>query len=173
MAKPPEVSDKNNLNSPEMDELWQLFAQEERDNLDLTEDALLRLEKNFSDAEQIAVLFRSIHSLKGGARMMGLSVLEETVHHAENLAALMRDAGVKADEEIIDILLKTTDLIRQQLAVVLEKRCDVSPETTESMARQLEELIDRKKRGKANAPQTMPPELPTPQNVEEEVNPDA
>ncbi len=167
------MSDKNNVNSPEMDELWQLFAQEERDNLDLTEDALLRLEKNFSDAEQIAVLFRSIHSLKGGARMMGLSVLEETAHHAENLAALVRDAGVKADEEIIDILLKTTDLIRQQLAVVLEKRCDVSPETTEDMVRQLEELIDRKKGSEANAPRAVPPESPIPQNVEEEdANPD-
>jgi len=167
------LSDKNNVNSPEMDELWQLFAQEERDNLDLTEDALLRLEKNFSDAEQIAVLFRSIHSLKGGARMMGLSVLEETAHHAENLAALVRDAGVKADEEIIDILLKTTDLIRQQLAVVLEKRCDVSPETTEDMVRQLEELIDRKKGSEANAPRAVPPESPIPQNVEEEdANPD-
>jgi len=167
------LSDKNNVNSPEMDELWQLFAQEKRDNLDLTEDALLRLEKNFSDAEQIAVLFRSIHSLKGGARMMGLSVREETAHHAENLAALVRDAGVKADEEIIDILLKTTDLIRQQLAVVLEKRCDVSPETTEDMVRQLEELIDRKKGSEANAPRAVPPESPIPQNVEEEdANPD-
>ncbi len=61
--------------SAELEEIWALFAQEGRENLNLVEECLLGLEKDPTDTQQIAALFRAMHSFKGGARMMGFTVL--------------------------------------------------------------------------------------------------
>ena len=134
----------SNINrSAELEEIWALFAQEGRDNLLLAEESLLALEKDPRNAALVAALFRAIHSFKGGARMMGLSVMESLAHRAEDLIALVRDEGASLEKEMLDLLLTTLDRLRAMLDYVLAHGQDVEPSQVEGLAASLEELIAR------------------------------
>src|SRR5512147_1613857 len=127
--------------SAEMREIWALFAQEARDNLALAEMALLQLEQNRAEVDSVAALFRAIHSFKGGARMMGLSVVEALAHHAEDLIALVRDEGVALHTELIEALFAALDTSRGLLDQVLASGCDVDPSTTRALMDTLQQLL--------------------------------
>ncbi|HEX7588766.1 MAG TPA: Hpt domain-containing protein, partial [Anaerolineae bacterium] len=127
--------------SAEMDEIWSLFAQEGKENLALAEDALLKLERAPDNLEQIKALFRAIHSFKGGARMMGLSVVESLAHHAEDLMALVRDHGVTLQSDMIELLLSVTDRLRGMLDYVLANGKDVEPGEAASLIEMLQQTI--------------------------------
>jgi two-component system, chemotaxis family, sensor kinase CheA len=134
----------NSGRSAELDEIWSLFSQESRDNLLAVEETLLKLEQDPSDLEQVKVLFRALHSFKGAARMMGLSVTESMTHHAEDLIALVRDQGVALDRDIIDMVLTALDRMRAILDHVLANGSDVEPSQVQDISVALQELIARK-----------------------------
>jgi two-component system chemotaxis sensor kinase CheA len=127
--------------SAELDEIWSLFAQEGKENLASAEEALLKLERDPGDMEQIKVLFRAVHSFKGGARMMGLGVVESLAHRAEDLIALVRDDGVTLQSDMIDLLLKVLDRLRGMLDQVLAEGHDVEPEQAASLTESLQHMI--------------------------------
>ena len=62
--------------SDEMDEIWQLFADEGGQSLDTVEEILLFLKENPTDQADIAGLFRAMHTFKGNSRVLGLAVIE-------------------------------------------------------------------------------------------------
>ncbi|CAG0945890.1 partial Chemotaxis protein CheA, partial [Anaerolineae bacterium] len=132
--------------SAELDEIWSLFAQEGKENLALAEETLLKLEQDLDDSEQVKVLFRALHSFKGGARMMGLGVLESLAHHAEDLIALVRDDGVALQLDIIDLLLAVLDRLRAMLDDVLVDGQDVEPSQAEKLIDALQQMIAKNQR---------------------------
>src|SRR5512143_549329 len=129
--------------SAEMREIWALFAQEARDNLSVAETALLQLEQDRTESDQVAALFRAIHSFKGGARMMGLSVVEALAHHAEDLIALVRDEGVALQNDLIEALFAALDKSRTLLDQVLASGCDVEPRAAQALIDTLQQLFTR------------------------------
>ena len=148
-------------NSFEIDELWAAFDQDFRENLDLAEEVLLKLESEPADGPLVAALFRAMHTFKGVARMMGLTVLEGLSHRAETLVSLVRDEGVALDEEMTDMLYQVIDLLRNLQVEVLSKRSDVRPEQVEPAQTHLSGLIDsRKPTGQAAAEIQQPPATP-------------
>ncbi|MDD1619877.1 MAG: hybrid sensor histidine kinase/response regulator [Methylococcaceae bacterium] len=66
-------------------ELRQLFKAESAEHLARLDDGLLRLEKNCSDHALLEEVFREAHSMKGAARMLGLSKIETTSHGLESM----------------------------------------------------------------------------------------
>lgn len=142
----------NDTCSADMQEIWSLFAQEGRDNLALAETALLRLEQNRAETDQVAALFRAIHSFKGGARMMGLSVLESLSHHAEDLIALVRDEGVSLQADLIEALFAALDKSRVMLDQVLASGCDVEPIEAQATIDILQQLLIRYEPATADEP---------------------
>ncbi len=127
--------------SDELDEAWELFAEDGKEALDLVEDALLALESNPTATDQVVLLFRGLHKFKGNARMMGLSALEHLFHHAEDLAALVRDEGVRLTGEMIELLLEVVDRSREMLGGVLARRCDIEVEQLEGLVWRLSEML--------------------------------
>lgn len=121
------------------DEVWSLFAEEGGEALDLMEEALLKLESDPRDAGEVARLFRAVHTFKGQARMMGLSLIESLAHDAEEVAALVRDEGVCLTPEMVDLLLEVLDRLRQMLdhAVVHRSDVDLSPAQLQARLRAL------------------------------------
>lgn len=129
--------------SDELEEAWEIFAEDGKEDLDLAEEALLALETNPSDTDQIARLFRGLHKFKGNARMMGLPVLESLFHHAEDLAALVRDEGVPITCEMIELLLEVLDRSRAMLNYTLTHRRDVEENQVEDLVQRLSEALER------------------------------
>lgn len=107
----------------DINEVWGLYAEEGGCSLDEVEECLLilsallktGLQDEPSNTEAVARLFRAMHTYKGNARMLGLSVIESVAHLAEDMIGLVRDEGVALDGEIVDLLLEATDILRGML----------------------------------------------------------
>jgi len=107
----------------DINEVWGLYAEEGGCSLDEVEECLLilsawlktGLRDEPSNTEAVARLFRAMHTYKGNARMLGLSVIESVAHLAEDMIGLVRDEGVALDGEIVDLLLEATDILRGML----------------------------------------------------------
>ncbi|MBR9649637.1 Hpt domain-containing protein [Thalassovita aquimarina] len=127
----------------EMDEIWELFADDGAQSLDAMEAALDALSDGSTDDQvpHISALFRAVHTFKGNSRVLGLSVVESRAHLAEDLIGLVRDSGVPLTEEILDLMFLTGDTLRNMLEQVAATRADVDPEPSEDLLRQLKEMI--------------------------------
>ncbi len=74
--------------------LRELFKAESQEHLQHLDDALLRLEKNPADQALLEEAFREAHSLKGAARMLGLTGIQMPAHRLEDeLNAARRGAS--------------------------------------------------------------------------------
>jgi two-component system chemotaxis response regulator CheY len=99
-----------------MAEILESFAAESAEHLAKASDFILRIEKD-QDAEAINGLFRSFHTIKGNARMLGFQRIGELAHSAESAMARLRSGEIRADKQLLDLLLAAVDAI----AVMLEE----------------------------------------------------
>ncbi|WP_114416600.1 hybrid sensor histidine kinase/response regulator [Marinospirillum perlucidum] len=67
------------------------FVDEAREHLQQLSEGIAILENGQADAEQINVLFRAAHTLKGSSRMLKLTAITETAHALEDLLSALRD----------------------------------------------------------------------------------
>lgn len=95
-----------------MEDLKQEFLSEAFDLLNTMEDGCLRLEQNPNDSEAINGIFRVAHTLKGGSASLELTRIAEFTHELENLLDNVRDNKIKVDDTIIDIILKSLDILK-------------------------------------------------------------
>ena len=106
------------------------FLAEAGENVDVIDRDLLQLEAN-PTPELIARIFRATHTIKGACGFMGLTKLESVSHAAENLLARLRDGALPMSRPIADILLRSSDAIRQILGCLgrdgSEGEVDYSP----------------------------------------------
>lgn len=91
------------------------FLVESQENLDLLDRELVGLEKNPSDREALAGIFRTVHTIKGACGFLGFEKLEKVAHAGESLLALLRDGRLTLTPEINTPLLSMVDAIRQML----------------------------------------------------------
>ena len=114
------------------EDLINIFITEARDNIQVVEEGLLALETCPADGELINEVFRAMHSLKGGAGMVGLGQLNLLAHHLENILDRIRQSDSGMPEEALNLLFSGTDLLKQ----VLEERdpdCEALLPQLESM----------------------------------------
>ncbi|WP_425614368.1 chemotaxis protein CheW [Anatilimnocola sp. NA78] len=90
------------------------FVVESKEHLSDVETLLLSMEAGGSniDAEAVNSVFRAIHSIKGGAGFLGLTKVNDLAHALENVLNQMRVRELAPNNEIIDLLLRSADLLR-------------------------------------------------------------
>jgi two-component system, chemotaxis family, sensor kinase CheA len=91
------------------------FVLESSSALETIETDLLALEKKH-DAALLGKVFRALHSIKGAASFLDLTVIEKLGHQVETLLDLMRQGKRSATAPAIDALLKAVDKLRQLIA---------------------------------------------------------
>src|SRR5579864_1116347 len=91
------------------------FLQESYENLDRLDRELVGLEKNPHDADALASVFRTIHTIKGTCGFLGFDKLEKVAHVGENLLTRLRDGKLLLNPEITTGLLGMVDAVRQML----------------------------------------------------------
>jgi two-component system, chemotaxis family, sensor kinase CheA len=72
---------------------------------------LLALEQRPRDAEVIRSLFRAAHTIKGAARVAGVSLVEEACHALESVFAAARDGAVTLDGSHFSLLFAVVDAL--------------------------------------------------------------
>lgn len=86
-------------------EFYQTFFDEADELLRDMEQHLLELDPVDPDSEQLNAIFRSAHSIKGGAATFGFTQLQNTTHTLENLLDKARHDELTLTPDIIDIFL--------------------------------------------------------------------
>jgi chemotaxis protein histidine kinase CheA/CheY-like chemotaxis protein len=97
-------------------ELLATFRAEVDERLASLSAGLLQLETHGAPRQLIAGLFRDAHTVKGSARMMGLTKVLETAHAAEDLLGALRDGRFQIRRDYVDLLLATVDGIGRSIA---------------------------------------------------------
>jgi two-component system, chemotaxis family, sensor kinase CheA len=98
----------------ETKELLDGFVVESRENLELAQRKLLALETG-ADSETLNELFRAIHTVKGASGFFQLTCLGGLAHVGESLMSKVRDGEIPVTAPLVDLLLKTTDMLLQML----------------------------------------------------------
>ena len=135
--------------SDEIDEIWQLFADDGGQSLDTIEEVLLALKQNPTGEADVGALFRAMHTFKGNSRVLGLGVIESVAHLAEDLIGLVRDDGVPLGPELVELLLETSDAFRAMLETTLATRRDAEPAAILELADRMRAMFNRCKGGVA------------------------
>lgn len=93
-------------------ELRDLFKIESEEHIRKLEDGFLRLEKEPKNQPLLEEVFREAHSLKGAARMLGLTGIQDISHSIEDILGNSTKGKTVLKSETIDRLYKGLDAIK-------------------------------------------------------------
>jgi two-component system, chemotaxis family, sensor kinase CheA len=93
-------------------ELMGDFIVECLDHISGGEAALLDLESNPDDTEQINIVFRAFHTIKGTSAFLGLGWIQDLAHLAESLLDRAREGEIVIQGGYADLSLKSCDALR-------------------------------------------------------------
>ena len=116
----------------EDDEILEGFIEESLEHLADIENDLLAIEEAGAaiDEDLVNKVFRAAHSIKGGAGFMGLTMIQELAHAAENVLGLIRSKKLIPTAENINVLLLAADQLKQMIEDVHNSNnVDISPHT--------------------------------------------
>ena len=112
------------------------FLVESHENLSRLDQELVELEKRPKDAELLASIFRTIHTIKGTCGFLAFSTLERITHQAESLLSQLRDGKRKLTPSLISLILDTVDATRKVLASI-EASGEEGPDHFDEIAERL------------------------------------
>jgi len=89
-----------------------LFLAENSEHLQLLDQNVVQLEANGTDMQLLQQIFRSAHTIKGGAGMIGHHRMAETAHAMENVLDALRAGTLEVTQPTVDALLAALDCLR-------------------------------------------------------------
>ena len=98
-----------------MDDMLKEFVVEALDLATNVEEHLLTLERRPDDTETLNALFRSFHTIKGGAGFMNLAAIVSACHLTENLFDALRTGKVPVTPTAIEAGLQASGFVADQL----------------------------------------------------------
>src|SRR5262249_32450733 len=101
-----------------MNEIVREFLLETHENLAQLDLDLVTLEKDPTERETLARVFRTLHTVKGTAGFLGMLQLQAVAHAGENVLSRLRAGELLFNAEIASALLGVVDAVRQMLAAV-------------------------------------------------------
>jgi len=108
------------LNS-EQSALLNDFCSEVEENLENISQRLIDLESAGGGSDIINDLFRSIHTVKGSARLLGVRKMEVLAHEMETLLGDLRNNVRSVDEQAIDLLIAGNGALTEMVREVSER----------------------------------------------------
>ena len=94
-----------------LDQLKLTFFDECSEALQQIEAGLTEMQDGTSTDDTINAIFRSVHSVKGGAGIFGFEELVNFAHVFETVLDNMRNGRLSATHEIMDVLLQGQDIL--------------------------------------------------------------
>lgn len=145
-----------------MDDMLKDFVVEAMDLAVNVEEHLLRLERDPDNKETLNAVFRSFHTIKGGAGFMGLPALVAACHLTENLFDALRTGAAPVTPIAIEAALQASGFVADQLT---ELANGAAPESLPAMPEELEHILTNAIEGKgmdAPAPAAVVAEVAAP-----------
>lgn len=105
-------------------ETYHAFLDEAREHLENMEEKILALAES-CEAEQIHIIFRGLHSIKGVASFLGLADIQRLSHQMESVFDALRQGSISVSEETIHVCLsgldQLVDMVRNLESALLKK----------------------------------------------------
>ena len=98
-----------------MDNNQKRFVEDALDLLNELDEGLMQLEANPQATAPLEQVFRTMHTIKGGANMFGFENIGELAHHLETLYDLVRQGKMQISDGLISITLHAFDKVRDLL----------------------------------------------------------
>jgi two-component system, chemotaxis family, sensor kinase CheA len=131
-----------------MDDMLKDFVVEAMDLAVNVEEHLLRLERDPNNKETLNAVFRSFHTIKGGAGFMNLPALVAACHLTENLFDALRTGAAPVTPVAIEAALQASGFVADQLTDLSN---GAQPEQLASMPDALERILVNAIEGKTDA----------------------
>jgi len=143
-----------------MDDMLKDFVVEAMDLAVNVEEHLLRLERDPDNKETLNAVFRSFHTIKGGAGFMGLPAMVTACHLTENLFDALRTGAAPVTPLAIEAALQASGFVADQLA---ELSNGAEPDSLPALPKDLEVLLTDAIEGKTDSvPAAKPVAAPAP-----------
>lgn len=131
-----------------MDDMLKDFVVEALELATNVEEHLLTLERNPGDLNTLNAVFRSFHTIKGGAGFMNLPAMVSACHLTENLFDALRTGQVPVTPIAIEAALQASGFVADQLT---ELANGAAPESLPAMPGELEAILTSAIEGNADA----------------------
>jgi two-component system chemotaxis sensor kinase CheA len=114
------------------------FLNDSREDLQKANRALLALEKDPSETEQLNEIFRAVHTLKSSSALLKFAAIADLAHFTEDLLDRVRRQELPLNHHAIDILLEIIDAVES----LIQRRVggEVEKEQVATVAALTEEL---------------------------------
>jgi two-component system chemotaxis sensor kinase CheA len=99
----------------DISQFYQVFFDEAEELLAEMERLLLAVDLEAPDAEDLNAIFRTAHSVKGGASTFGVTDMTEVTHVLETLLDRIRKGEMALTSEHVDAFLAAKDILKMQL----------------------------------------------------------
>jgi two-component system chemotaxis sensor kinase CheA len=99
----------------DISQFYQVFFDEAEELLAEKERLLLAVDIAAPDAEDLNAIFRTAHSIKGGASTFGLNDMSEVTHVLESLLDRIRKGEMALTSQHLDAFLAAKDILKMQL----------------------------------------------------------
>ena len=127
---------------PNNEELLKDFFAEAEQQVEQLESNILVIEGDPSNHDAIDEIFRAAHTLKGGSATVEMTEITHFTHTVEDVLDEVRSDRVKVDENIVDILLSSIDVIKAMLEA--RQNGSVYEEDTSAIVAKLQAYIPAK-----------------------------
>lgn len=92
------------------------FRQSAREQVDLLDRAFVELEKRRDDAALAGDVLRTVHTLKGDAKIVGFASVNQVAHRTEDVLLWAKGRGFDVPPEAADLIFQGFDLLRHLIA---------------------------------------------------------
>ncbi len=120
------------------------FLEEAEETVSQLNGHLIQLEQNPQDEELINNIFRSFHNLKGNSGLIGYQELNKLTHIAENLLNRVRNKELEVSSGLVDLLLKSVDVISELLDNIDRENSTVIQKDISFIITELEQFTGEK-----------------------------
>ncbi len=147
------------------------FVDEAREHCARLTEGLLLLERSPGDAEAMASIFRSAHTIKGSARMMKLIGISELAHAMEDVLDAARGGKLTLTPAVSDALFRGIDALSAMLEQVGPGGQPEAPEALRAELHRLAAGAAQTELGLAPAPASALAPAPAPESASEPSRP--
>jgi chemosensory pili system protein ChpA (sensor histidine kinase/response regulator) len=138
-------------------EIANIYSEEATELLEAAEGALTAWNNDRRDKTQVAALQRHLHTLKGGARMAGISAMGDLSHELETLVINIESGAVQDNDHAHEVMQASLDELARMRDTVSQGSVPAAAAALLSQVRQLA--------SGAPAPAAVPVAAPAPASV--------
>ncbi len=118
----------------EMQEIVDDFLVESDELINSLDTNLVKLETTPGDLNLLNEIFRAAHTIKGTSSFLGFEHITTLTHRMEDILNKLRKAEMVVTADIMDLLLRSLDILKEMLGIVRDTHADAETDLTEIIA---------------------------------------